>query len=83
LEVALGCHFRLADQNAKMGLPEVTLGLIPGAGATIRLPRLVGVGTALDMMAGGKPISAADAATIGLVDQISEDNLCDNTTRRR
>ena len=75
LEVALGCHFRLADQNAKMGLPEVTLGLIPGAGATIRLPRLVGVSIALDIMSSGKPICAAKAHTIGLVDQISIDNL--------
>jgi len=75
LEVALGCHYRLADQNARMGLPEVTLGLIPGAGATIRLPRLIGVSVALEMMAGGKPISADKARSIGLVDQIYGENL--------
>jgi len=81
LEVALGCHFRIADQNAKMGLPEVTLGLIPGAGATIRLPRLIGLSKALDMMAGGKPISASKAQSIGLVDQISLENLQEQAIR--
>ena len=75
LEIALGCHYRIADRNAKMGLPEVNLGLIPGAGGTVRLPRLIGAEAALDMMATGKPISAGRAIEVGLVDQVCDDSL--------
>ena len=71
LEVALGCHYRVADPKAKMGVPEVHLGLIPGAGGTVRLPRLVPVAKAAEMVATGKPIGAADAAACGLVDQVA------------
>src|SRR3546814_13011304 len=70
LEVALGCHYRISTPKAKLGLPEVTLGLLPGAGGTQRLPRLVGVETALDMIASGNPIYAAKADEMGLVDKL-------------
>ncbi|HCA64149.1 MAG TPA: 3-hydroxyacyl-CoA dehydrogenase, partial [Pseudomonas sp.] len=61
LEVALGCHHRIARSDAKVGLPEVKLGLLPGAGGTQRLPRLAGVEKALDMIVSGQAISAAEA----------------------
>jgi len=73
LEVAMGCHYRVAAANAKLGLPEVNLGLLPGAGGTQLLPRLVGVETALDMMLSGKPVSADEAASAGLVDEVVDD----------
>ena len=75
LELALGCHGRVADKGAKMGLPEVNLGLIPGAGGTVRLPRLVPVELALTMVSGGKPISARAASDAGLIDQIADGDL--------
>lgn len=74
-EVALGCHYRLARQDAKVGLPEVKLGLLPGAGGTQRLPRLIGVQAALPMIVSGAPISAGKAARMGAIDQLVEDNL--------
>jgi len=70
LEVALSCHYRVADPAAKFGLPEVHVGVIPGAGGTQRLPRLVGVAKALDMILTGKPIKAKEAKQTGLVDHI-------------
>ena len=70
LETALGCHYRVAVPSAKLGLPEVKLGLLPGAGGTQRLPRLVGAAPALDMVATGNPVSAGSAKTMGLVDEI-------------
>jgi len=75
LELAIGCHARIADRNTKLGFPEVTLGLIPGAGGTVRLPRLVTADLALTMVAGGKPITAPDARTAGLIDEIADDDL--------
>ena len=76
LEVALGCHYRVAVPSAKLGLPEVKLGLIPGAGGTQRLPRVVGVEAALPMVTSGDPIPAKLGATIGLIDEIvGEDSL--------
>ncbi|AEG49784.1 3-hydroxybutyryl-CoA epimerase [Sphingobium chlorophenolicum L-1] len=75
LEVALGCHYRIAAATAKLGLPEVSLGLLPGAGGTQRLPRLVGVEAALDMIVLGAPISAMRAAEIGLVDEVVDDEV--------
>lgn len=77
LEVALGCHFRIADSGAKLGLPEVNLGLIPGAGGTIRLPRLVSVSEAVSMITSGKPISANKANAISLLDAIAHGALQD------
>ncbi len=75
-EVALACHYRVAVPSAKLGLPEVKLGLIPGAAGTQRLPRLAGAEAALPMVAIGNPISAQKAQSIGLVDKIvGEDSL--------
>lgn len=70
LEVALACHLRVALRSAKLGLPEVKLGLLPGAGGTQRLPRLVGAAKALDMILSGDPVSAEEALAIGLVDAV-------------
>ncbi len=75
LEVALGCHYRVALPSAKLGTPEVKLGLLPGAGGTQRLPRVAGVRKALEMCAGGNPIGAKEAFECGLVDRLIEDDL--------
>jgi 3-hydroxyacyl-CoA dehydrogenase len=75
LETALGCHYRVAVPGAKCGLPEVSLGLVPGAGGTQRLPRLIGPEAALDMIASGTPIGAARALALGLLDKIVEGDL--------
>lgn len=75
LEVAMACHYRLALEGTRLGLPEVKLGLLPGAGGTQRLPRLVGVEKALDMMLSGAPVPAAQAAQDGLVDAVVEGEL--------
>jgi 3-hydroxyacyl-CoA dehydrogenase len=75
LEVALACHYRVATPSARCGLPEVKLGIIPGAGGTQRLPRLVGVPKAVDMITGGAPIGAEEAKKIGLVDAIAQGEL--------
>jgi 3-hydroxyacyl-CoA dehydrogenase len=72
LELALGCHSRVAWAGAKLGSPEVKLGLVPGAGGTQRLPRVVGVERALAMIVSGNPIGAAEAAQLGLVDALLE-----------
>ena len=71
LETALACHFRVAVPSAKLGLPEVKLGLLPGAGGTQRLPRVVGVEKALDMVTSGTPVGAKQAAQAGLVDELA------------
>ena len=75
LEVALGCHYRVAVPSAKLGTPEVKLGLLPGAGGTQRLPRVAGVRKALEMCATGNPIGAKDAFACGLVDRLVEGEL--------
>ena len=75
LELALACHYRLAAEDARLGLPEVTLGLVPGGGGTQRLPRLAGARFALDLMLKGRPVSADDAAEAGLVDGVVEGDL--------
>ena len=77
LEVALGCHYRLASPNTRVGLPEVTLGIVPGAGGTQRLPRLVGARRALELITGGRLISVDKAHAIGLVDEIIPEDLVD------
>lgn len=74
LELALGCHFRVADKGARLGLPEVKLGILPGAGGTVRLPRVVGPEKAVSMIVSGNPIGAFEAEQIGLVDALV-DNL--------
>ena len=71
LETALVCHYRIAVPSAKLGVPEVKLGLLPGAGGTQRLPRLVGVEAAASMCSGGDPVSAAKAKEMGLVDALA------------
>jgi 3-hydroxyacyl-CoA dehydrogenase len=73
LEVAQACHFRVATRDARVGQPEVLLGIIPGAGGTQRLPRLAGVKMALDMCTDGKPVPAAKAQASGIVDHIVPD----------
>ncbi|MFO7704410.1 MAG: 3-hydroxyacyl-CoA dehydrogenase NAD-binding domain-containing protein, partial [Halopseudomonas sp.] len=75
LEVAVSCHYRIALKSAKVGLPEVKLGLLPGAGGTQRLPRLVGVEKALDMIVSGNPISASEAHTLGVIDELVDGDL--------
>jgi 3-hydroxyacyl-CoA dehydrogenase len=70
LELALACHFRIATPTAKFTLPEVTLGIIPGAGGTQRLPRLIGVENALRMILDARPVEAAKARELGLIDAI-------------
>lgn len=76
LEVALCAHFRVAVESAKCGLPEVNLGILPGAGGTQRLPRLVGVLKALEMVTSGKHVSAKECLEMGLIDSlVAEDNL--------
>lgn len=75
LELALAAHYRIANASARLGLPEVTLGLLPGAGGTQRLPRLVGAEVALRMMLGGAPIGAAEALDIGLIDRVVDGGL--------
>src|SRR6186997_340339 len=73
LELAMACHYRVAVESARLGLPEVTLGIIPGAEGTQRLPRLVGVEKALDMGLSGRPITAPDALKAGLVDRLVDE----------
>ena len=70
LELALACTFRIATRNARMGLPEIKLGLIPGYGGTQRLPRIVGEGRALDLVMSGRFIDAVEAERIGLVTRL-------------
>ena len=71
LELAMACHFRIASDNAKMGLPEVSLGVIPGYGGTQRLPQLVGKGKAMEMIMTAGMISAEDAKNFGLVNHVT------------
>jgi 3-hydroxyacyl-CoA dehydrogenase len=73
LEVALACHYRVAVPSARCGLPEVALGLLPGAGGTQRLPRIVGVEKALEMMTSGAHVPAAQCLAMGLVDELAQE----------
>ncbi|WP_332608596.1 3-hydroxyacyl-CoA dehydrogenase NAD-binding domain-containing protein [Achromobacter sp. ESBL13] len=75
LELALGCHYRIALEGASLGLPEVKLGVLPGAGGTQRLPRIVGVERALTMIAQGDPVDTRTALDWGLLDAVVADNL--------
>ena len=74
-ELALACHYRVASPEARVGLPEVKIGLIPGSGGTQRLPRAVGLEAAINMIVSGEPVRAADLARTGLFDQIIEGDL--------
>jgi 3-hydroxyacyl-CoA dehydrogenase len=76
-EVALTCNYRIALATAKMGLPEVKLGLLPGAGGTQRTPRLAGIAAAVDLITSGNPINARSALTLQLVDKVVDENLID------
>ncbi len=75
LEIALACHYRIALAGTRLGLPEVTLGVIPGAGGTQRMPRLIGVARTLDLILGAKPVDAATAVELGFVDAIVSGEL--------
>ena len=75
MELALACTYRLATPNAKMGLPEIKLGLIPGYGGTIRLPRLIGEGRALDLVMTGRTVGSEEAERIGLVSKILDGDV--------
>lgn len=74
-EIAMGCRFRVARKDAKIGLPEVTLGIIPGAGGTVRTPRLAGVENAVELITSGKPVAAPKALAMGLVDAVVDGDL--------
>jgi 3-hydroxyacyl-CoA dehydrogenase len=79
LELALACGYRVAEAGARLGLPEIKLGLLPGAGGTQRLPRLIGAEAALEMIASGQPINANRALALGLLDRVAQsaDSLLD------
>lgn len=72
-EIAMGCRFRVAARDARVGLPEVTLGLVPGAGGTVRTPRLAGVQAAVTLVTTGKPVKAPAALAMGLIDALADD----------
>ncbi len=83
LEVALGCDVRIAEPRARLGLPETTLGMLPGAGGTVRLPRLIGVPRAIDMVATGRLVPTDEALEWGLIDQVvNGDVLLDTAIAR-
>ena len=75
VEAALACHYRVADRGARIGFPEINLGIVPGAGGTQRLPRLIGVKAALQMFLSGRPVDGEQAMASGLVDALSDDDL--------
>ena len=75
LETAFGCHYRCAVAAGQVGFPEVKLGILPGAGGTQRLPRLIGVEAALPLIVTGDPIPAAKAQALGIVDEIVPGDL--------
>ena len=75
LELAMACHYRIAVPSAKMGLPEIKLGIIPGAGGTQRLPRLIGLDLAMDMIVSGTPVGAATARELGIVDAVAAGDI--------
>lgn len=77
LEMALACTFRLGTASAKVGLPEIKLGLIPGYGGTQRLPRLIGEARAMEMIMTGRTVAAEEAARIGLINRIVDGNVVD------
>src|SRR5581483_12027344 len=77
LELAMACDYRVSRAGTRLGQPEIKLGLLPGAGGTQRLPRLVGLEAALEMIVSGDPIDAQRAASLGLVDQLTEGDLVD------
>ncbi|XP_059896736.1 peroxisomal bifunctional enzyme [Gadus macrocephalus] len=81
LELALACHYRFGHSEARVGLPEVSLGLLPGAGGSQRLPRLLGVRAALDMIVTGRHVAAGEALKLGLLDRLTDGNTVDAAVR--
>ncbi|XP_017280055.1 peroxisomal bifunctional enzyme [Kryptolebias marmoratus] len=81
LELALGCHYRIAHSKAKLGLPEVSLGLLPGAGGTQRLPRLISIPAALELITTGRHVTAAEALQLGIVDKVTDRNTLDEAVK--
>jgi 3-hydroxyacyl-CoA dehydrogenase len=81
LELALACHYRVAERDAELGLPEITLGFMPGAGGTQRLPRAIGFEPALNLVLGGKPVDGAAAAELGLVDEAVDGDVVAEAVR--
>ena len=81
LELALGCHLRVAATGTRVALPEVTLGIVPGAGGTQRLPRLIGVPAALDVIVTGKMVPAADAQALGILDAVVDGDVVEAAVR--
>ncbi len=77
LEVAMACHYRCATRAARFGMPEITLGILPGAGGTQRLPRLVGLENALELLLSGTPVDSARALELGLIDELTADDVVD------
>ncbi|WP_105384436.1 3-hydroxyacyl-CoA dehydrogenase NAD-binding domain-containing protein [Neorhizobium alkalisoli] len=75
LEVALACHYRVAAPAAQVGLPEVKLGIVPGAGGTQRLPRLIGIPSALDLITSGRSVKAEEALKLGIIDLVAAEDL--------
>src|SRR5215467_9305792 len=78
LESALACHYRVAIASAQVGLPEVKLGILPGAGGTQRLPRLIGIEAALAIIVSGEPVPAAAAANSGVIDRVVAGDLLES-----
>ena len=83
LETALGCHYRIAASGTRIGLPEVALGILPGAGGTQRTPRLIGAAATVELVTTGTPIDAARAAELGLIDRVTDDLAADAMTMAR
>src|SRR5688500_15431031 len=81
LEIAMSCHYRVMAQAAKVGQPEVLLGIIPGAGGTQRLPRLSGAELAIEVCTAGKPVNASKAMQAGIVDRVWHDDLLTEAIR--
>ncbi len=81
LELALACHHRIASPAAQVGLPEVKLGIVPGAGGTQRLPRLTGIPAALDMIVSGRLIKAGEALSLGIIDELAESDLVETAVK--
>ncbi len=77
LELALACHYRIASPSAQVGLPEVKLGIVPGAGGTQRLPRLIGIPAAIELIASGRIAKAGEALSLGVLDELAETDLVD------
>src|SRR5260221_5369129 len=77
-ELALGCHYRVMDSHAFVGLPEVTLGIIPGAGGTQRLPRLIGMAASIDLITSGRRADASEALKLGIADIIADGDLLES-----